>query len=231
MKANVPTHTVFACEPQPIVIEGLARVLEHCEDLRCVGSAASPPEAMAHVRQLSPDVVLIDQSPGLRAVLQFITDLRNEAPSAAPVLWVTDLADIETFRALQLGVRGVVRKTRPVSTLLECLRGVLEGRVWVEETEADHAHRFLARKPGPRLTPRERDIIRLVARGMKNREIGLELNITPGTVKVHLMHIFEKTGVKDRFDLAVNGRRLLGPEFETAEPAKPGATQAPGGDR
>ncbi|HBY60311.1 MAG TPA: hypothetical protein DEH78_10840 [Solibacterales bacterium] len=225
------THTIFACEPQPIVVEGLARLLESCSDLRWVGSAASLPEAMPWLKQLRPDVILIDQSPGLRSILQFVGDLRSEAPGVAAVLWVTDLADIETFRALQLGVRGVVRKTRPVSVLLECVRAVLEGRVWVEENADSHAHRFLARKPGPRLTPRERDIIRLIARGLKNREIGLELNITPGTVKVHLMHIFEKTGVKDRFDLAVNGRRLLGPEFEpAAATAAVAAIPEPGGD-
>ena len=62
------------------------------------------------------------------------------------------------------------------------------------------------------LTPREKDIVHHVCGGLKNKEIAEALAITPGTVKVHLMHIFEKTGVKDRFELAVQGRRLLGTE-------------------
>ena len=66
-------------------------------------------------------------------------------------------------------------------------------------------------RPLPRLTPREREIAQLICAGMKNKEVAQNLGITPGTVKVHLMHIFEKTGVKDRFELAVSGRRLLGP--------------------
>ena len=66
------------------------------------------------------------------------------------------------------------------------------------------------RRSSPRLTPREKDIVHHVCGGLKNKEIAEALAITPGTVKVHLMHIFEKTGVKDRFELAVQGRRLLG---------------------
>ena len=61
-----------------------------------------------------------------------------------------------------------------------------------------------------KLTPREREIAICVCRGLRNREIGERLTITPGTVKVHLMHIFEKTGVKDRFELALRGRQILG---------------------
>ena len=67
--------------------------------------------------------------------------------------------------------------------------------------------------PSPSLTPREKEIVHHVCGGLKNKEIAEALTITPGTVKVHLMHIFEKTGVKDRFELAVLGRRLLGTDL------------------
>ena len=66
------------------------------------------------------------------------------------------------------------------------------------------------RRSAPRLTPRERQIVHQICEGRKNKEIAQELSITAGTVKVHLMHIFEKTGVKDRFELAIQGRKLLG---------------------
>jgi DNA-binding NarL/FixJ family response regulator len=66
------------------------------------------------------------------------------------------------------------------------------------------------RRAAPRLTPREREIVKQVCAGLKNKEIAGTLSITAGTVKVHLMHIFEKTGVKDRFELAIHGRKLLG---------------------
>ena len=69
---------------------------------------------------------------------------------------------------------------------------------------------FINRRTTPRLTPREEEILNLVMRGMKNKQIADALQITTGTVKVHLMHIFEKTGVKDRFELAMYGRKLRG---------------------
>jgi DNA-binding NarL/FixJ family response regulator len=114
-----------------------------------------------------------------------------------------------------------VRKTAPVERLLECLRGVAEGQIWLEDTNAERL-RKQQRRTLPRMTPRERQIVELVCRGLKNKEIAAELSITPGTVKVHLMHIFEKAGVKDRFQLALQGRQLLG--FETpADDAEPPA--------
>jgi DNA-binding NarL/FixJ family response regulator len=88
---------------------------------------------------------------------------------------------------------------------------VSQGDVWIESSLSEHAG-GLDRRSAPRLTPREKEIVHHVCIGMKNKEIAKALAITPGTVKVHLMHIFEKTGVKDRFELAVNGRRLLGVE-------------------
>jgi DNA-binding CsgD family transcriptional regulator len=77
---------------------------------------------------------------------------------------------------------------------------------------------FAKRRGPPRLTPREREIVRLVVEGHKNREIAETLSISPGTVKVHLMHVFEKAGVEDRLQLALLARRLLSPEPE--EPAR-----------
>ena len=79
---------------------------------------------------------------------------------------------------------------------------------------------FLNRRNLPRLTPREQEIVALICRGMKNKQIADKLSITTGTVKVHLMHIFEKTGVKDRFELALEAHKLVGMEtMEEAESA------------
>jgi two-component system nitrate/nitrite response regulator NarL len=86
---------------------------------------------------------------------------------------------------------------------------VANGNVWIEgspEQSSDGAER----RSAPRLTPREKQIVQQICEGHKNKEIAQVLSITAGTVKVHLMHIFEKTGVKDRFELAIQGRKLLG---------------------
>jgi DNA-binding NarL/FixJ family response regulator len=157
-------------------------------------------------------VVLVDQSAGLKVVFQFISDAKSTSPRSQPVLWANDLAEIDCFRALQLGARGILKKTLPVASVLECLRAVGGGNVWIESSLSDHVMDPLDRRSSPRLTPREKEIVHHVCGGLKNKEIADALSITPGTVKVHLMHIFEKTGVKDRFELAVHGRRMLGVE-------------------
>ena len=210
--------TVFACEPQPIVLEGLAKVLGGCEDLELAGSAAALGEALDTVRQSQPSVVLVDHSAGLKMVFQFIADVRSVSPQSHVVLWVHDLAEIDCFRALQVGARGIVKKTLPVQSLLDCLRAVTKGDIWIESSLSTQVVSVHDRRGQPRLTPREKEIVRLVCAGMKNKEIAGSLSITAGTVKVHLMHIFEKTGVKDRFELAVHGRRLLGSESSVDEP-------------
>ncbi len=206
--------TVFACEAQPIVVEGLERVLATTEDLQFAGCASNPTEALRRIGESSPDIALIDQSQGMRSALQIVSSLRDVSATTQPVLWINEAAESEALRALQFGARGVLRKTLGVTSLLECLRAVLAGHVWIENGLTPHAAGYLTPRSAPRLTPREREIVKLVCCGMKNKQIAENLQITAGTVKVHLMHVFEKTGVKDRFELAIHGRRMLGPETE-----------------
>ena len=201
---------VFACEVQPIVLEGLARVLGQDSEFEYAGATSSLSDALDAVRQQHPDVLLVDQSAGLKQIFQFVSDVKSTWSHCYPILWVNDLAEIDCFRALQLGARGILKKTVPVAGIRACLRAVGQGEVWIESSLSDRSVGTLDRRAAPRLTPREKDIVHHVCGGLKNKEIAEALAITPGTVKVHLMHIFEKTGVKDRFELAVQGRRLLG---------------------
>jgi DNA-binding NarL/FixJ family response regulator len=205
----VSQTTVFACESQPIVIEGLHKVLDGCEDFHLAGSAPTLTDALTAVKETQPDVLLVDHSAGLKIVLQFISDVKSTWSRCQPILWVHDLAEIDSFRALQFGARGILKKTLPTQALLDCLRAVARGDIWIEGS-AEPPMAGLDRRSSPRLTPREREIVQQICSGLKNKEIAQTLSITAGTVKVHLMHIFEKTGVKDRFELAMHGRRLLG---------------------
>jgi DNA-binding NarL/FixJ family response regulator len=208
----MPVFRVFACEAQPVAVEGLRKILADSEEFEFAGSAPTPAEAMERIKNDPPDIVLVDQHSGLRLTLNFLNDIKSELPGTRAVLWIVDMAEVESFRALQLGARGILRRSLPISTMLDCLRTVGKGNLWLENTISDQVVGFLTRRNNTRLTPREREIVKLVCRGMKNKEIAEQLMITPGTVKVHLMHIFEKTGVKDRFELAVQGARLLGVE-------------------
>jgi DNA-binding NarL/FixJ family response regulator len=201
--------SVFACESQPIVVEGLQRVLSDCDDLVFSGWAPKAADAIEAIQRVRPDVVLIDGSNGLTSALRLVGNLKAAA-TVHSVLWVVDLPEMDAFRALQIGARGILKKTLPVSTLLECLREVAAGQIWMQQSE--QVTEFLQRKEASRLTPREKEVVRLVCRGLRNKQIAENLHITAGTVKVHLMHIFEKTGLKDRLALAVHGRELAGVE-------------------
>lgn len=185
-------------------------MLSTCDDLEFIGAASGLTEALDALKRQQPKVILIGQTAGLKVVFQFISDVRSTSSTCQPILWVNDLAEIDCFRALQLGARGILKKTLPVESLVECLRSVGRGDVWIEGSLSDQVVGALDRRSAPRLTPREKEIVHHVCGGLKNKEIAEALRITAGTVKVHLMHIFEKTGVKDRFELAVHGRRMLG---------------------
>jgi two-component system, NarL family, nitrate/nitrite response regulator NarL len=206
--------SVFVCEPQPIVIEGLQKVLADTNDLVFAGAVSKPAEALDAIQRILPNIVLIDGTTGLTAALRLLGHIKAAGP-AHPVLWVVDLPEMDAFRALQMGARGIVRKTLPTDRLLECLREVGAGQIWMQESE--QVAEFLQRKDGSRLTPREKEVVRLICRGLRNRQIAENLHITPGTVKVHLMHIFEKTGLKDRLALAVHGRELAGVELSPSD--------------
>ena len=198
---------VLACEPQPIVIAGLQKVLAETDDLVFAGAVSRPADALDVIQRIHPNIVLIDGTSGLTAALRLLGHLKSSGP-VHPVLWVVDLPEMDALRALQTGARGIVQKTEDTKILLECLRAVAAGQIWMQESEqvAD----FLQRKDASRLTPREKEVVRLICRGLRNKQIAESLHIMPGTVKVHLMHIFEKTGLKDRLALAVHGRDLLG---------------------
>ena len=209
--------TIAACESQPIVVEGLRRSLEGTKDLQFVGAAATAKAVIELVDQHKPSVCLIDKAFGTKAVFQLISDLKEHSPQTEPILWAAEISEIESFRALQVGSRGILKKTLPVATILDCLRTVARGNIWIENSISDQFVGFINRRNTPHLTAREEQIVALVTRGMKNKQIADALCITTGTVKVHLMHVFEKTGVKDRFELAMHGRRMDAGSADLAE--------------
>ncbi len=202
--------SIFACESQPLGVDSVRRVC----DPRLCGSASNWAAARSEIRSLLPNVVLLDNAAGYRQSALFLAELVTLSPRSAAALWVADLEETELTRSLQAGARGVIRRDQTIELLFECLRHAAEGRIWIEP-ELSGAWAEHSRRSHPALTPRERGIVELVTRGLKNREIAAELGITPGTVKVHLMHIFEKTAAKDRFDLALQSARILGSRQET----------------
>lgn len=203
------SFTIYVCENQPILVEGLRRIADSADDMAIAGQASDLGIAIAELAAINVDILLLGQPFSARSILPLLGHLRDADIQVPIVLWVGDLSEMDSFRALQMGAKGILRKTQPPDTLLECLRTVASGSVYVENVFRSPSNNLPRRNGVLRITPREREIVEFVCRGMKNKEIAEALSITPGTVKVHLMHIFEKTGVRDRFQLALQGRQFL----------------------
>jgi DNA-binding NarL/FixJ family response regulator len=209
MNEDHAKKTIAICDTQPITAQGLRNLLASSEDLELVEAMNSLEASAAFVRAQTPDIVVVDKGFGMRAVLDWIHDLKLTDAAPAITVWGVSMTEAEALRLLQAGARGIVRKTADLDSLLACLRTVASGRSWME----DCVFRDSARQPGyPRseLTAREHQVLELVEQGFKNKEIALELGIRPGTVKIHLKHIFEKTGVRGRYGLAISGLKDKG---------------------
>jgi two-component system, NarL family, nitrate/nitrite response regulator NarL len=214
--------TVSICETQPVTAEGLRALLAGSVDLGFVESTDSLNRAMDMARHAPPDVLLIDKAFGIQAILDWLAaSIPPELASSESghrlgvVIWGVSVTEAEALRFLQAGARGILRKTAGVAAVLACLRTVAAGRSWMEDCVFRDPARA-TRYPRSELTAREQQVLELVEQGSKNKEIAQELGIRPGTVKIHLKHIFEKTGVRGRYGLALNGWRERG---ELAIPA------------
>lgn len=217
--------SVCSCDPQPIIHQGLATVLGGTSEFEFVDSSLTLEDVISQVDALHPGIVLIDRSFGMHALVEAIMAVRRCSTNSEIVVWAANISDVESFRLFQAGARGVVRKTADVDSLLDCFRTVIRKQLWTENLVAEE-HSPLGRPRSRPLTPREQQVAELVSKGMKNREIAEALDIATGTVKIHLMHIFEKTGIRDRFELALHGLRLAceserGSAAASSDPLKP----------
>jgi two-component system, NarL family, nitrate/nitrite response regulator NarL len=205
---------VSICETQPLTVKGLFHLLDATEDLRFGSSHAAPAEWMISPGAERTDILIIDKGLGANVVLEALEQLPSGSSSPrsttpAAVVWGMSITEAEALRFLQAGAKGIVRKSADGQTILSCLRAVALGRSWMQDSVFREAITPDTQMRTD-LTPREHQVMELVEQGFKNREIALELGIRPGTVKIHLKHIFEKTGVRGRHGLALNGLRQKG---------------------
>ncbi len=201
------THVVVVCDTQPLAIEGIRSLLSQSEGMSFAGGITSLLGGMELVRTLTPDVMLLDRSFGDLGVAEVLSYLRSN-PAVSVVVWGHGIGEPDALRMLQAGAKGVLRKTASPSTVVGCLRAVCKGQTWMEEQILGEDPRSLnGRSP---LTAREQQVLELIEKGFRNREIASNLGIQTGTVKIHLKHIFEKTGIRGRYGLALTGLREKG---------------------
>jgi two-component system, NarL family, nitrate/nitrite response regulator NarL len=190
-------------------MEGLRSLLESIDGPRVVAAESSLEDAVEAVSQLQPSLVIVDTAFGAHCVMDWLRRLRTGNCRTRAIVWGVTMSESEAQQFLHAGANGVVRKTASVADLIACIRAVISGGSWREH--------YLVRDPEqpvragrPALTSRELQVAELVERGMKNKDIGVSLGICTGTVKIHIKHIFEKTGIRGRYGLALAGLRQKG---------------------
>jgi DNA-binding NarL/FixJ family response regulator len=188
-------------DDHPVVRDGLVAILHQGEpDLDVVGQSGDGREAVTLWRQLRPTVTIMDlQLPGQSGV-QAIAAIRREDPEARVLVLTTFDGDADIQRALAAGARGYLLKSVRRATLIEAVRAVAAGQRYLPPATAA---RLVEAMESERLTPRELDVLALLAKGLRNREIAEELHLAEPTIKIHVNNLLRKLQVKDRTEAAV----------------------------
>lgn len=214
--AHDPTVAIVLVDDHAIVRQGLRSVLERESDFVVTGEAASVGEALAVVSHATPDVVIIDVK--LSAVgdsdgLELCAILSERHPATRLLVFTTYLDDQHVLQAVRAGARGYVVKDVDTSALVRAIREVSRGETAFDARSAAAMARCLnAPKavPATELTDREREIVRLLARGLSNKDIGTKLFISTTTAKFHVGNILRKLGVSRRAEAVYEaGKRGL----------------------
>jgi RNA polymerase sigma factor (sigma-70 family) len=196
---------LLIADPHPVVIQGLAMMLGAQHDFKIVGSCTDGVSCIESIRSLRPDVAILDLSmPGL-AGLEILRIVNSEGLSTRVVFFIASAEESKLVMSAAGDACGVIVKDAAPEVLVMSLRKVADGqKVWLPPS----SHQLSGKQSAVTanaltgLTDREQQIMRLVAEGLSNKEIGRRLNITDGTIKVHLHHIYQKLEISNRTELA-----------------------------
>jgi DNA-binding NarL/FixJ family response regulator len=186
---------VLSVDDHPLLREGISAVINSQPDMVMIADAASAHDGIQQFRKHRPDVTLMDlRLPDMSGV-DTIVAIRAEFPDARIIMLTTFEGDVEIQRALEAGARGYMLKSMPPKDLVEGIRQVHAGKKRIPPQLAAQLAEHMSDEA---LTTREIEVLRQIAEGNRNRDIGEKLFITEETVKVHIKHIMEKLGASDR---------------------------------
>jgi two-component system, NarL family, response regulator len=192
--------SVLIADDHPVVREGLVTLIERQPDMRVVAQASNGREALEQFLVHHPDVTLLDVRMCIMDGIDTLTSIREKDPLARVAIITSYQSEEDIYRALRAGAQGYILKDAEPGELAQCIRAVGCGRTWIPaQVGAKLAKRVADRE----LTPRETDVLGLVAAGKSNKEIGVAFGISEATVKVHMTHLLEKLKVAGRTE-AIN---------------------------
>src|SRR5271156_5396793 len=208
--------TVLIHCQHPILTLGIQSLFDKRADLKAIVTSGAE-RAIDIARSIQPEVIVLDMNSEFD--LGFLRAIKRQSPESKAVLWIESISTELAFQAFNLGVIGIINKTLSPDDFLQDLRSVAQGNVRIEPELMD----AIIMAKTVKLTKRESELVMLVAQGLKNKEIGAELNITENTVKAYLSRLFQKLNVKDRLDLALYGLKNLKAPAGPIEQRQPNA--------
>jgi two-component system nitrate/nitrite response regulator NarL len=192
----------------PVFLQGLANIFEPLPDIKIVAKCKDGLAALAAIREYAPDIAMVDISmPGFNGLDVLATVASEGLPTRVMFLTAT-VSGTQIKDAIAGGARGIVFKNSSPDEIARSVRKVGAGRYQFPKDLADAVRRRRAQGqkiqywPGQRLTPREQEVTRLAIKGLSNREIGEQMQLTEGTVKIHLHNIYKKLNISNRTALA-----------------------------
>ena len=214
----LPAIRILIIEDQTLFRDGITRLLSEQADLEVAGSTDSLSVAVENIRKVRPDIALMGWSANSSNFQKIFAAIHDAKAPTRVILLTADGVKEDLVEAVRQGCSGIVPKQTSTELLLKSIRKVHAGELWLDRTTTADVIRRLARKgsAGPNtasrqglrenaavLSTRELEIVVLVARGFKNKEMAERMFITEQTVKNHLHNIFDKVGVSDRLELAL----------------------------
>lgn len=186
---------VLAVDDHPLVREGIGAVLASEPDIRLVAEAANGREAIECFRTHHPEITLMDLQMPQMSGLDAMIKIREEFPSARIIVLTTYQGDIQALRAIRAGAAGYLLKSMVRRELADTIRSVDGGK---RHIPAEIAAELAEHVADDALSPREIEVLRLVARGTSNKQIAAQLKVVEETVKAHMTNILGKLGANDR---------------------------------
>ena len=206
---------ILLADDHPMIRTAI-EVLLRDTDYEIVATAGSGEEALQRVAEVRPDILLLDLSMPRGTGMDVIRSLHSNGGAPHVIVLTAAIDDSSLIEAGTLGVRGMVLKKSDPAYLLECLDRVQAGGTWIDpelSARTQELNEAYGERQRPSLAPRERQLIRFVRQGLRNREIAKELGVTEGTVKVYLHTVFEKLGVSSRTELAIRADEFLAESY------------------
>jgi DNA-binding NarL/FixJ family response regulator len=202
------TNVVLA-DDHLIVLDGLQRLLEAESDCTVVATCRTAEAALDACGREPVDILITDLRMPAMGGIELLRQVAARHPAIRTVVLTADLGEEDAAAALRHGVKGIVLKEEAPSVLSECLRVLAAGGTWLADAHRARGEAGAAEGGRPvdeallaLLTPREVEIARFVSRGLRSKDIGIALGISPGTVKIHLHRIYTKLQISTRIELA-----------------------------